>query len=430
MSDRGGGSNLPQIHRNRAQVALQAPALGTVILRSAADVERLYPAVAGVHLMDPSMVYDVRGTLEMGSNTFKGQNIVFVGNSFQSTFITTNSPNPLMASDGPGFFNLVSCALLNAGGRILDMDLGNTPLSILRIVETIFFGNRTAGGVGSMGRLVSAGRVTISASFFLDLNDGLEITGAVTEFSLTNGSISAGVGATAFKGLEIADTATLDSFLLSNMRFETAQAADRAMKIGAGATYARAVQIQGCSLRGPGTFLDAAGKQKSDPFVMSVGNGDALQDSVFAATATLIGNAVATVIADVGVLVPVGNGAATHVKFNGGAFVERWAISGTNAEDQVFTNIDLVTRTYEIELHCELNRGGGGTVLIGLAIAHEGSTIAESVTETEVGNAATSAYSLATLEVSPGETISLQISNDTNTNDVVMNSATWSIRKV
>ena len=122
------------------------PALATIIFRSAAEVEALFPAVAGVHKLAPDTVYQIRGVLAMGSNTFKGTRFYFIANSAPNTFIFTDSPNPLIESDGPGYINIVDCALRNTGGPIVNIDLGSDPIfSVFRIIGSIFFGGRATG---------------------------------------------------------------------------------------------------------------------------------------------------------------------------------------------------------------------------------------------------------------------------------------------
>ncbi len=412
--------------------ATSAPAEGTVVFRSAAQVEALYPAVGTVHTLDPDKVYDFRGPISLGINTFKGHNIVMIGNTALSTLVSTNSANALIESDGDGYINLQGMVFLNNGGPLLNLDLGQTPLSILVMSQVFFTGNKTTGGTGSIGTVVSADRVTIDGSFFVDLDDGLLITGQVNEISMTNCAINPGPAAAAFTGVEIADSSSLDIALFSVVRYKTLNVNDRAMKIGTGATYLKAVRILEGSLRGPGTYMHALGKQKSDRFVLSSGNGEALDDSVFAGVATFTGNTVATVIGsgNQGVLLPVGNGAPTHEVFNGGAFVERIVLSGATTQVQRFTNEDLVTRTYDVELHCELNKAGGGTIFIGLGILQNGVLHAPSRTAVSVGNAATPGYTTATLSLAPTDYIEVRMSNDDSESNVIMNSATWKVKKL
>lgn len=432
MADTGGGSRLFQINRNRRRIeALETDPEGFTTLRGFDDLEAKYPAVNGVHPLQPDWTYHVVEPLPLGSNTLKGHNITIIGNASLQTLISTDSPNAIVASDGDGYISIEGGVFLNVGGPFLDLDLGLTPLSILRLTEIFFTGGRTAGGVGSFGRIVRANKLTISSIVMVDLDDGLDITGQVNEISMTDASLNPGLGATAFIGVDVKDTATLDIALFSVYRIDTIQAADRAMKLGTGATYTKSVQIQTCTLRGPGTFLDAAGKPKTDPFVMSFGNGEALEESLFAGEASFSGNTVATVIGggNQGVLLPVGNGAPTHEVFVSD-FSERWTLSGATTNVQKFTNNDLITRTYKIQLHCEINRAGGGTIFIGLGLALEGSTIAASVTATEVGNAASLGFTAATVAVAPGEDVTLLMSNNTSEANVIMNSATWSVHKI
>jgi hypothetical protein len=147
-------------------------------------------------------------------------------------------------------------------------------------------------------------------------------------------------------------------------------------------------------------------------------------DSEFTAKVSFGGNTVQTVTpAVVGERVIIGNGAATHERYNGDGPVERFELEDDEIQNQSLKYVGDRARTFEIEFHCQLNRVGGGTVLIGLAIYVNGEVVSHSINETDVGNRATSGFATATLELEPDDTVSVFISNNSNITNVIVNSA-------
>lgn len=431
MSDTGGGSRLFQINRNRRRIeALEdvvQDAAGTKTLRSYAELEAAYPNVAGLHTLDPDTVYYIEGPIIMpAGRTLAGHNIVMIGNTAFQTIIAGDSATALLASDADGYINLQGMVFSNIGGPLLNLDLGQTAFSIL-VMNQVFF---TGLGSGSAGVIVSADRVTISGSFFVDLAGGIEFTGEIGEISMTNCAITPTLGATDFIGLEVADTATLDIALFSVIRFDTANATDRAMKFGTSAAYIKSMQIQGCTLRGSGQFLDAAGLLKTDPLIISAGNGAALLDSVFAGAAGFTGNTFQTVISASSTFVRVGNGTPAHLRFDGGQFTERFTIADVETDLQEIQYDGLVARTFDVTLTATLARTGGGTQTHELAFQLEGVTLPASRRTFEVSGAGASVEIEVVVELDSTEALRVVIANNSTTDNIVVESAQWSVRRL
>ncbi len=428
----GGAGNARKIKRLDERVAVLenvGEPDGTSTLNSFADLEALHPAVLGLHTLNPDWVYYLNGPINMGSNTMEGHNVTIIGNTALQTLIFTASVNPLFASDGDGYFNMSWVVAGNSLGPFFDLTLGSDTLSILQMHQVFFTG---MAGAGSVGIVRSSDRVTIGGCFFQDLDGGLGFTGTHGEINIANTSIKAKSGATSFKGITTQVGANLDIFFMGDVRFSTANATDRCVLFDSGATYASPLRVASCTIRGSGTFVDAAGLQKTDPnFIATDNEGTtAPSDSLFTGSASFVGNTTETVIATQSAQVRIGNASAGHDLFNGGAFTERFTLSGAETQLQEFTYDGTRGRTFNIAMDSQLTRSGGGTVLVGLGIQVNNVTVADSVTETEVANAATPGFSRTIVDLEPGDDVQLVISNNSSTANLTVNSARWTITRV
>lgn len=418
-------------------MALGPPSPGVTVVNQKSDFG---VAVNGVITLLSNWLYILNAVINLGSDVLKGNNISIHGNLTLTTILITNSSNAMISSDGDGFIQLVNVLATNGGGPFLDAELGAVPnLSILFLDNVRFSGDPLGdnSGIGTLGKVNGAEQVLISNCFFLDVVDGFQIDGAVPELSIQNSSIASRSGASAFTGLKVLATATLDIAVIGVVRFSTVNAADRCINLSPSATYSSPLRLVGSTIRGSGTFVDAASLQKSDPDFIAAENEGATApiDSEFSGEATFLANTVQTVIGvgNQSVLLPVGNGNATHELFNGGAFTERFTLSGAETQLQKFTYDGKRPRTFVVDLHCQLNRVGGGTVLVGLAIQHDDGiggdpvTIPSSVTETAVGNSSTGGFTKATLVLVKNCSLYLVMSNNSSEANLIMNSATWSV---
>lgn len=380
--------------------------------------------------------YILRAAVNLGTDVLEGLNINITGDLTFHTILTTNSPNAMITSTGTGFIQLERVLAANAGGPFLDAPLGTTPgLSVLSLSDVRFSGDPLGNGtgLGTIGCVAGADRVLISKCFFLGLLDGLKLDGTINDISIQNSDFTARAGAPSFTGVKILASAVLDIAVLDTMRFSTVNAADRCINFSPSATFGSPLRLVGSTIRGPGTFVDVTSLQKTSPNFIAIGNEGttAPVDSQFAANASFVGNTIATVIGagNTGVLLPIGNGAPTHELFDGGAFVERFTLSGAETQLQVFTCDARRAYTYKIEFHCQLTRSGGGTVSVGLGIQVEGSTETDSVNAVDVGNAATPGYATTTVELGPTDEVGLVVSNNSGETNVTVISGTWSISR-
>lgn len=436
----GGGSHLHAINRNRGRIGALEQIVGPYA--GATDVltkDDLPTPIGGVITLLPNHTYVFRQQVSLGTDVLEGNNVALIGNQTAQTILSTFSPNPMFSTNAPGSIIILSMAFINPGGPFLSGSVGFGPLAVMYL-EAVFFDGDPAGdgsGNGSMGTLTDCDRVQISNSFFQGVKEGLKFAGTHGEVSLRNFSLTAMVGATAFVGIEILASAVPDIFLVNDVRFTTKSAADRAVSFSPSATYGSSVRLSDNTIRGPGTFMAAASIQKTDPRLIARDNeGDTAPiDSQFTGNATFVSNIVETVIGagNQGVLLPVGNGNDTHEIFDGDAFVERFTLLGSTTQTQSFRYDGLRPRTFKIDLHCQLNRAGGGTVFIGLGLALDPISgggpvvIARSVNATEVGNSASPGYTTVVIELEPGDKVLVRMSNNTNTANVIMNSANWAV---
>lgn len=384
--------------------------------------------------------YNIMAPIDLGTDVLEGLNATIEGDLTPATALFTNSTSPLFTALGPGFVQMLNLIAVNGAGPFISAALGGVPNVSVFFFDKVRFSGDPLGngtGVGTIGTISGADIVTISNCFFLGVIDGFKIDGTIKEITMRDTGINARSGATAFKGIEILAAADLDITVFDTVRFGTVNAADRCVKFATGATYGSPIRLRGCTTRGPGTFVDSAGLQKTDPSLIANDNeGDTAPiDSQFTGNATFVGNTVETVIGggNQGVMLPVGNGAASHEIFDGDAFVERFTLLGAETQLQSFRYDGLRSRTFKVELHCQLNRAGGGTVFIGLGLAHDPISgggpvlITRSVNATEVGNSASPGYTTMVLDLDPGDKVLLRVSNNTNTNNIIMNSGNWAI---
>ena len=428
--NRGGGGHLRRI--KRAEERIPIPLQGVTVVNTKADFGVV---VGGKITLVPRQHYVMNAVIDLTPDVLEGDDVIISGDQTPATLLFTNSTSPMISSVGDGVIQLVNLLAANLSGPFLNAAVGTLPnLSVLFLDTVVYTGDLlgNGSGLGTIGTVETADLVIINNCSFLDVVDGIKFTGEINDISVVTTAITARSAASAFIGVEILATAELDITALNAIRFSTLNAADRCVKFSSSATYGSPIRVSNSTIRGPGTFVDAVSLQKTDPdFIATANEGTTAPiDSQFAANASFQGNTVETVIASIGVQVPVGNGNPSHPLFNSGAFVELFTLSGAETQLQVFTLIARDTGTYNIDLHTQLTRAGGGTVLFEQAIQVEGVTVPDSVTVIEVANTSTSGYASTTVQLDEGDEVSIVIANNTSTANLIVNSAAWRINKL
>lgn len=417
-----GGGHLKSIQQLRSRLAAvevdYRPILGVVNVYSRDD---LPDPVAGVITLQSNFVYNFLGAVDLGTDVLEGIDVVMIANSSPQPALTTNSATALLSSTGDGFFNLRGLFLQNTGGPLFDFDFGNDPF-----VSGVVMDDVVSAGGPCIGTIAAGDRVILTNTFFIGFTTGLRITGTVGELTILDSSFGSVPSAPNFKGLEVTDSASLDIALVNIMRFTTFNAADICVSLDPSATYAKSFRLQGSTLRGPGSFLDPAGLQKSSPELIVTDN-TGLEDSLFTGSAGFTGNVVETVIALVSTPVRIGSGAPTHEQFNGGAFTERFTLNDAQTQLQTFTYDGLLPRTFTVRLDAVVTRSGGGSVLVEMAIQKNGVTVADSIDVFDVANLATSVFTLTTVSLTKNDTLELVIANNTGDANLTVLSAKWTV---
>lgn len=403
-----------------------------------------FPAAVGdVITLAPLVHYILRAPITLPTNTrFEGINITITGDRTFATELMSDTATALFTVSGLGFLQLFDILIANDSGPLLDCSLGGIKgLSILNMNQVIFTGDRPTPpapppgtGTGEIGTVNGADRVVINACGFIGIVDGLTLDGAISEVSINSCGIAARAGSPGATFVSSAATANIDIFSLDLCRFETEDAADRCVNFSPSATYGSSIRLRSCSIRGPGTFVDAASLQKSDVYlVVSDNEGTtAPADSTFSANATYTGNTDETVITSAGATneVPIGTGTPAHPVFNGGAFVERFALEGAEAQLQRFRCLALRSRTYRITVNCEVDRVGGGTQELQIAIQKNDVTHVPSRFAFSIANADKVVSTSAVIELTTNDTVRPVVANVTGTNNMIVKICQWSVEVV
>lgn len=431
MADNSSGGTagaLRKIKRVSERVTVledQAPPPGTTDIYSAAD----WPdAVAGVITLTPFHVYRLRGQSVLAPNTtFEGFSVTFIGDTTPGTAILAGATAPLFKSTAPGYWQFIGALVMNAVGPVLDLDLGTGDLALFVLDGRAAL---SGGGAGTVGIIRSSTRLTVNNANMADFADGLQIDGVHQEVSFNGAALTSTSGASDYVAIQVLSGATVQSTMISDCRFTTVNASDRCIRFDPAATYSTSAQINTCALRGAGQFFKAGSLDQADPKVISVNSHSATPDSLWTAAAGFNGNSDVTTFPLQGTRYPFGNGTPAHTLFNGGSIVERFTLSGAETQLQKFTYDGLVPRAFKLEVECELDKGGGGSVICEICLHVDGVPVPDSVTETDVTNRATFAKAKTTVTMSPGQTFSPCISNTTSTASVTIHSAKISAERV
>lgn len=435
------GPSAPYLHRinaNRRRIEAVEAAIADppsqVTVNSPADVPDPVGGVITLNDSDSSIVYIFNRAIDWTPNVFAGRNVTLIANQTLPVLQSTNSSSPMFSSNGEGHFTMLGMICSNPGGPFVNMDLGALPLSVAFMDSVFFVGDplENGTGIGTLGTIANTDRVSIQNCFFQSTLDGFKLDGTLGEVNFLNCSMTSRLSAPAYTGISVLSTTTVDIFVLNEMRFTTKSAADRVINFSPSATYLSPVRLRGSTIRGPGTFVAAASLQKSDSNLIATDNEGTTApiDSLFTGTATFKANTDVTVIATQGVQVRIGNGTVGHTLLNGGSFSERFTLSGAQTQLQELTYDGKRARTFEIKLNCQLDRVGGGTVTVGLAIQVNNVTVTDSESETSVGNSSSPGLTETTVELQPGDDVQLVISNESSTANLIVKSATWAIRKL
>jgi hypothetical protein len=432
MVDTGGG-HLRKIQRAEQRISglegIVGPYAGVTDVAQLSDFGT--PVANEITLLE-NWVYVLRASINWGAVTLVGKNVTIIGNQTLQTLQIANSANAMFASNGDGNFTLLGVIAANSGGPFVDWDLGALPLSVGFMDSCFFTGDPSDTGVGSgsVGMIQNTDRISVQGCFFQGLAGGIQFDGSNPEISIRNCSIRArqGVAAPSFKGVNILATSTTDIVKIDDVRFISTDAADRSVLFDSGATYNSPIRVAGCTHRGPGTFVDAAGLDETSPFYISEGaEGDNTpNDSVFIANLGFNGNIVETVLA-VGVYARFGASAPTHLLFNGGGFVERFTLTGAETQSQVLTCDARRERTYRITMSGSFDRVGGGVKNYEIAFAKNGSVLTTSETTFEATGDRTTYFVEDTITLTTGDTLWPVVRNLTDSNNVDIVTAKWSV---
>lgn len=426
----GGGGHLPKI--NRLAKSVMGSAKGVTLVNQKSDFG---VAVDGKIRVIDDEHYILNAVIDLGSDVLEGASVIISGDRTPKTLLFTNSASAMISSVGDGVIQLVDLVAANISGPLVSADLGAIINRSVLFLDTVIYtgdllGNGT--GLGTIGDVQDADLVVINNCAFLDVVDGIKFAGVINDISMVNTSITARNTAPAFTAVEVLASAELDITALSSMRFATRNAADRCVKFSSSATYGSPIRVSNSTIRGPGTFVQATGLQKTDPdFIATDNEGNtAPVDSQFAGNASFHANTVETVIDTIGVPVPIGNGNPSHPLFNSGAFVERFSLDGAETQLQKFVYTARAPGTYAIDLHTQLTRAGGGIVIVELSVKVNDVLVLDSLTETEVGNSSTPGYTSTTAQLTEGDEVTLEVANNTTTANLIVNSAAWRINKL
>jgi hypothetical protein len=380
----------------------------------------------------------MKAQVSLGTDRFIGTSYTISGDGTFATSILTDTTNAMFFSDqDDSFVNIKDLLVANLSGPMLDMDVGVVPEVSAIVLDNVRFVGDLIGdgsGTGTIGTVQNADRLIINGGFYLG-REGLSITGTVNELAVIGVSMSSSPTAPAYKAIEIESTATTDIVDISACRFNTKNAADRCVLFDSSATYASPINVINCFIRGSGQFVDAAGLQKTDVNFLAANNEGptAPVDSVFAGNAVFSGNATnETVITTAGATneVPIGTGTPAHPVFNGGAFVERFELLGVETQLQRFHYRGERARTFRVSITVEVDRVGGGTQTLQIALQKNDVTDVPSRFPFSISAADKVVNTSAVFELDTNDTVRPVVANVGATNNMIVKICQWSIETV
>lgn len=390
------------------------------------ELSDLPTSVNGIITLAPFTLYEINAQIDLGTDTLTGFNTNLQGKGSFQTSITTSSTGSLFSNSISSSFSFFSgLAINNAVGKIFDVHLDTDPFSSF-VVRDCFI---NSGNTGSIGTVLGGITQRYSEVNFSNFVNGLEISGSIGDFSTINVLFNTAIGTTSLYSLSFASDVSSDAIILNNVNYKTSNSGDTALSIDSAIVLPEPIRLTDCSFRGSGSAIDTSGITSSDPELL-VENCSGVSDSVFVGSMFFNGNTDLTTVLTQSQTINIGEGTPAHTLFTTGTVNSRFSISGSETQNQSLVYNGLLERSFQIVVDTEMDKGGGGSLVIELCILKNDIIILDSVKETEVSNASTYVATSTFINLSTGDNIKACVANTTDTTDFTIKSMKIRISKL
>lgn len=349
--------------------------------------------VGGVITLASGVIYEINGTVDIGTNRIDASAVLCLrGLCPEQDRLLCNNASALITTTGS--LDMGFLTLINSGGPVLDASATTANTFItrsLRIRNSVSVGTIQGYGVIALRRLVVTG---CSDGFTIDGTNGFVVFGPLLSTSNLG----------TFTFLTIPNTAAVSSVLMSGMSIDSA-AGQTALNIDAAALISERGIVVDSSFTGAGTAL--TGITKSQLGWQFRGNSGIL-DSRNIGEIVISGNALETTINVVDQFESI------NATFSDG-LLERFTRAGDTLTYQGDNDV-------EVQIIANLNVIGVGTgdktavarlLLNGSPVGITGLGFVDNVRNQNL-------IPLASLTISNGDTVSIEITNQTNTNNLIV----------
>lgn len=264
----------------------------------------------------------------------------------------------------------------------------------------------------------------------LNNQDGLSIDGTIGTADIDTISFLSAAGAASYVGIEFTANAQLDFLRCKNNNFVLNNAADFGLSLDAAANLGNNLPgfFDSNNLQGAGSPF--SGFDQTDIRTRFSQNGG-FPDSDLLGNAYFIDNTTETVISVAGTFVPVGTGATSppHEAFVLDPLSERFSLTGA-FPNQALQYDGLRSEPVLFTYNIVLQKVGGGTPDLSARLTLNGVPVAKTSRTVSVGGAESSVSITTVISVSTGDTLQLEVANQSGTANIVVSAANLVASKI
>lgn len=371
------GNGSSSLHRNNY-----------VLVKAASD----FPAASGgIRTLAAGVTYEINGSVDIGTDRLDASAAACIRGTCPDNdkLLTSNATSLISSITG---LRISELTLENSSGPIFDIDGGGTSSFLARAFQI-----ESSSAFGNIDNctIISIRNWTIVAT-----SDGITL-GGTSGFVVINAVLSQSNLGT-FTFLTIPAATTISGATMHDLAIDSA-AGQTALNISPSATIVEKGVITSSAFTGSGTALTGITKGDVDWLFRS---NRGILDSKIIGELTFIGNSAATVIASIGVFVDI------NATFSAGT-LERFTQSGDE-----LTYIGLENVEVQIIATVRFDPNGGDRTM-GSRITVNGSQVGVVATTYAKAANSSSANPMAAVTLSSGDVISIQISNEFDTGNII-----------